>query len=151
MCLQHLYTYMCVVTVALRNSWLWKPLRIQPLRHEAVLQQGGPNGRISMEILHNSICSLPVLSDRKNEVKNENFRQFAIEAVYHFSFWNGLSENLWQFKHRAVAVKERPSIAANKPLDWVMGGVFERVWSHLKLAPLTFCLLNGICMHFLTN
>ena len=41
-----------------------------------------------------------VASDRKKDFKNENFRQFAIGDVYHFSFWDGLGEKLWLVKVR---------------------------------------------------
>ena len=33
-------------------------------------------------------------SDHKKDFKNENFRRFAIGAVYHFSFWDVLGEKL---------------------------------------------------------
>ena len=37
-------------------------------------------------------------SDHQKDFKNENLRQFAIGAVYHFSFWDGLGEKLWLVK-----------------------------------------------------
>ena len=48
-----------------------------------------------------------MFSDRKNNAKNEKFRQFAIGAMYHFSFWDGLDEKLWLAKVRKVVEWER--------------------------------------------
>ena len=39
-------------------------------------------------------------SDHKKDFRNENFRRFAIGAVYHFSFWDALGEKLGLFKVR---------------------------------------------------
>ena len=37
-------------------------------------------------------------SDPKKDFRNGKFRQFAIRAAYHFSFWDALSEKLWRLE-----------------------------------------------------
>ena len=50
---------------------------------------------LSLRNLSNNVISRPGgASDHKKDFKNEKFRQFAIGAVYHFSFWDALSEKL---------------------------------------------------------
>ena len=55
------------------------------------------------KIFANFVISRPRgASDHKKDFKNEKFRQFAIGAVYHFSFWDGLDEKLWLVKVHKV-------------------------------------------------
>ena len=58
---------------------------------------------LSLRNLSNIVVSRPGgASDHKKDFENENFRQFAIGAVYHFSFWDGLDEKLWLVKVHKV-------------------------------------------------
>ena len=63
---------------------------------------------LSLRNFSNIVISRPGgASDHKKDFKNEKFRQFAIGAVYHFSFWDGLCEKLRLFEVGKVTGGER--------------------------------------------
>ena len=58
---------------------------------------------LSLREFSNFLISRPGgVSDHKKDFRNGKFRRFAIGAVYHFSFWDGLDEKLWLVKVHKV-------------------------------------------------